>query len=558
MVAQFKPVRNIRRFRKIVAVFARHGFGAFFEQLKSQQYLPVPPSFVGKPDEAEYISPAVHFRLALEELGPTFIKLGQILSTRPDIFPRPYIAELIKLQDQVPPTPWEKMQSLLQKEYGENLVEIFAEIDPEPIGSASLAQVHTAKLMDGRQVVLKIQRPSILPIIETDLEVLLDLAAIAQRTSWGKLYNPVEIVTQFSFTLQNELDFRREGANADRFRINFSAEDQIKIPEIHWEYLTRRVLVMEQLSGIKIDQFEQLDQAGIDRQALAQLSANFLVKEVMQDGFFHADPHAGNFVVIPGDTPTTFTIGAMDFGMVGYISKTDRMNIIQSVVLLTRLDSKGIVDHMLRIGAISSETDLVSLERDVSRMLGQYYGLPIKKIQTRRLMEELMQIAFQYHVKLPADFWLLAKALIMMDGLARRLDPDFDVFSSFEPAIRQVLSELRSPWNLGTIMLKDLESLALSFRDVPGIIEKLIRSLQHGSLPLSMELKIDKHSMNRLDRITTRLSLSVLITAFIMGQALLFPLVKDNTRAHLFVISGFIITLVLGIWLAISFLRTGK
>jgi len=241
-------------------------------------------------------SRAVHFRLALEELGPTFIKVGQILSTRPDLLPPEFIQELTKLEDSVRPESWEAIHAVLIEEIGEELEQVFPEINPIPLASASLGQVHSARLKNGRSVVIKIQRPNIENIIEVDLSILGDLAALAERTPWGERNHPVEIIDAFAHTLRNELDYYREGRNADRFRENFTGDERIYIPTIYWEHTTRRVLVMEELHGIKITDIAAIKEAGINRKKVAHNAVSMIVKEILEDGFYHADPHGGNFL----------------------------------------------------------------------------------------------------------------------------------------------------------------------------------------------------------------------------------------------------------------------
>ena len=554
MLRRFFRLRNLRRYQQIVSIFAKHGFGSVMEQLQVTRYLPL-PGIIRKRGAADQRSPAEHFRLALEELGPTFIKIGQIFSTRPDLLPTEFILELTKLQDSVAPTDWENMQALLQEEYGERMEQTFAAIDPEPLGSASLSQVHAARLIDGSQVVMKIQRPNILRTIRADLEILSDLAVLAQQTSWGEMYNPTEIVGQFATQLHNELDYRLEGNNADRFRANFENEPHLYVPKIFWEISTFRVLVMERLYGVKISQVEELDRLGYDREQVASHAARIFTKEVVDDGFFHADPHAGNFVVMPGKEPDQLAIGVMDFGMVGYISKADRINILQIYLLAGRMDSRGIVSIFLRIGAASSASDLLGLERALDRLISQYRGAIIQRLPAQRLFEELMQIAFHYRLYLPTDTVLLLKTLVMMEGLARQLAPDFDFLAAFGPPVQKVMHELRLPWVLGQNLLYDLESLAFAMHDLPSVGEQVMRGLQRGELPFSLKMGANKETMDRLERITTRLALSLLASALIIGQALLLPVAAGNPAATALVVAGFGISLILGLWLVLSMLR---
>jgi ubiquinone biosynthesis protein len=601
-MASFWRVRHFQRYHKLIGVFARHGFGSFIEAIRIDRYLPLPPAMFRQPAHPAHLTPAEHFRLALEELGPTFIKLGQIVSTRPDLLPADFIVELNKLQDSVRPEPWEAIDALLEQEFGPDYTSHFPEIDRQPLGSASLSQVHAALLEDGSPVVLKVQRPNISRIIEEDLEILIELAGIAQRTEWGKLYNPVDIVKDFAYVLQSELDFRLEGVNADRFRSNFAGERRLYIPKIYWDYCTRRVLVEERLSGIKIDRVEALEAAGFDREAVATLAADIVVKEIIEHGFFHADPHPGNFFVMdhfPCDdeqpeideepvelteTPETgsddngdedeeeeaaaeqadrrqtspVVIGAMDFGMVGYVTQTDRLNLLQAFLLASRRDSRGLVEHLSRIGAFSPGQDPSRLEYELDRLLTRYQGIALKHIESRQVAEELMQLAYQHRIRLPTDFWLLFKTLTMMDGLARQIDPDIDVFLALSKPVKRLVRTMHLPWVFGPQAVNDVQTLVFALKDLPSTMERLVRALQRGELPLSFQIGIKKETMDRVDRVSTRISLSVLIAAFIVGLALMFDVASENRMALVLVVTAFITSLLLGIWYIITVMRSGR
>lgn len=574
MLRNFRRARNLKRYHKIVAVFARHGFGSILVNLQVDRYLPLPPRIFKQTARPPTLTPAEHFRIALEELGPTFIKLGQILSIRPDLFPPQYILELSKLREQVPATPWEEIHALLIQEYGDSLETSFKKIEAEPLGSASLAQVHAAILADGCPVVLKIQRPNIRQVITADLDILTDLAGLAQRTSWGKVYDPIEIVDQFAFTLQNELDYQREGSNADRFRKNFRNEAHLLIPEIYWEFSTPHVLVMERIGGVGIDHLDDLDRSGFDRKRIARLAARIFIKEVMDDGFFHADPHPGNFVImpqnggsglpkdesadaVPGEGAPDLVIGAMDFGMVGYVSRVDRVNMIHAYMLASRMDTRGLVEMMVRIGAVHPGVNEGELQRDLERILNRYKGLPIGEIQAQQVFEELLHIAFRFRVDLPVDIWLLIKTLSMMDGLVRQLDPDFNIFAVFDPEVRRLAVEQFLPWVWGPDLASDLQGFAYALRDIPTVGEKFLRGVQKGELPFTVSMGANKETLNRLDRASTRLSLSLLVAAFILGLALLLPLSSGNQLAEILIVIGFVAAILLGLWLAISIIRSG-
>ena len=353
-----RPIRHLRRYRHILTVFTRHGFGF------ALSHLPTEPLWLRDLYPFPIQEPAslpAHFRQALEELGPAFVKLGQMLSTRPDVLPPDYITELAKLQDSVPPVPWDEIRQVIEAELGRPPEKIFGEIDPHPLAAASLGQVHAAKLTTRQKVVIKVQRPNILPTIQTDLEIIHDIAHYAeQHTPLGRVYRLVEIVEDFSDTLHNELDYLREGRNADRLRENFAEEDCLHIPWVYWEYTTRRVLVLEYIEGIKITNIAALDEVGYDRTKIANNAAQMIIKEVLEDGFFHADPHPGNFIVMENEV-----IGAMDFGMVGYLSDSDRATLIRLYNVAVRMDAKGVADGLIHIGAAPPDVDRRALSQDI-------------------------------------------------------------------------------------------------------------------------------------------------------------------------------------------------
>lgn len=546
------PIRNLKRYRVIARVFARHGFGSFLETLEQERGISL-PGFRPRREAPSRLSRAEHLRLAFEELGPTFIKLGQILSTRPDLLPPDYIDELSKLTDSVPPTGWEEIRSVLIEELGDEPEHVFAEIEHAPLAAASLAQVHAAVLSGGEAVVVKIQRPGIQTIIEKDLEILSDLAALAQRTSLSAIYNPKDVIDEFAFTLHNELDYRREGRNADRFRRNFANEAYLYIPHIFWEYSTSRILVMERLQGIGVGDIAALDAAGYDRQRVASNAARIIIKEILQDGFFHADPHAGNFVVLPGEV-----IGAMDFGMVGHLSDQDRRNLIRLYISAISIDAGGIVEQLVSMNFADESVDRVGLAHEINRLLNKYYGLPLKDIRTRDIFDEIMPIAFRYHLRLPAELWLLGKTMAMMEGIGLRLDPDFDIFSMSEPYVEKLKRQIWTPsrqW--GESLIRQGVNMAELLDLLPQTGKRILRKAEQGEL-FEIRLKETSRILTVLDRLVMRLSLSILVAAFVVSLAILIPVTTGSSIAQILAVTGFLITIGLGVWLLISILRAKK
>lgn len=550
MFATVRRVQSLPRYRRIITVFAQHGFGSMLEQMGVDRALLTTARFFHKDRERERLTPAQRFRLALEELGPTFIKLGQIMSTRPDLLPPDFIAELSKLQDAAPPISWEEVEAQLMAAWSQPLDALFASIDQEPLAAASLAQVHAATLIGGEEVVIKVQRPDIWPTIQADLVILEDMAALAQHTSLGELYNPVDIVTEFSFTLQDELNYLREGRNADRFRSNFADEPFLYIPKVYWELTTKRVLVLERLRGVKIDDVAGMKETGLEPRQVALNAARIIIKEVMEDGFFHADPHPGNFFVLPENV-----IGAMDFGMVGHLSETDRLNLVRLYIASVRMDANAIVEQLIRMGAAAARVNRPALKRDVTRLLDKYYGLPLREIRAQDVVSDIMPIAWRHHLTLPPDMWLLGKTLAMMEGVGLQLDPTFDIFAVSRPFVRKLAREMWFPSIRGPQMLDQFQAWSDVLAIAPRAGTKLLYGLESGELPLELTMNVQKPALETMDRALTRLSVSLLIAAFILALAFLIPRASASPIVTALIVLGFLFSAGLGAWFLFSVLR---
>ncbi|MCD6555544.1 MAG: AarF/ABC1/UbiB kinase family protein [Anaerolineae bacterium] len=549
--------RHLKRYQEIARVLLKYGFSELVDQLELASYLSLSRRLLRREAiERPHLTAPERIRLAIEELGPTFIKFGQIMSTRPDLIPPAYIAELEKLQDTVAPAPWEAIKQEIEEELGAPLDEVFASLETEPVAAASLAQVHHATLPGGEDVVVKVQRPNIEGIIETDLEILFDLARLLQeRTPLGELYDLPEITEDFAVTLRAEMDYRREGRNADRFRRNFADEEYLYIPQVYWDYTTRRVIVFERISGIKIDDIEALDAAGFDRHQIALNCARIIVKEILIDGFFHADPHPGNFFVMDGEI-----IGAMDFGLVGHLSQRLKEDLVRLFIVAVRLDSEGIVEQLIRMSAAQRRVDREGLRRDLERLLTKYQGLPLKEIRAQEVVNEIMPVAYRHHLRLPTDLWLLGKTLGMMEGVGLKLDPDFDIFAVSQPYVDQFVRQMTSPRAWGQKLLKGTTDWGELFTSLPRRIPRILDQVEEGEVEISLKIKEIDRSLSKLDRIANRLSVSILVAAFIVGLALLLPTFIGNQVVWIIVPAGFafVAASILGLWLVYSVWRAGR
>jgi len=546
-----RPVRHFRRYQHILTIFARHGFGFALSLVPTDPWLLRHLSRALKSETMpEAVSLPAHFRQAFTELGPSFVKLGQLLSTRPDLLPPDYVTELSKLQDRVAPFAWEAARRVIQEDLGALPEKYFKHIDPKPLAAASLGQVHAATLYNGERVVVKVQRPDIRPTLEVDLEILNDLAHYAQQhTFLGQFYRLEKIAQDFADTLHNELDYRREARNADRLRANFAHEPYVYIPRVYWELTTERILVLEFIEGIKIDDIAALDAAGCDRLHLATVAARLTIKQVFDDGFFHADPHPGNFFVMEGDV-----IGAMDFGMVGYLSPEDRRDLVRLYAVAVRNDPAGVVDEFIHIGAARPDVDRRALERDVGRLLRKYYGLPLKEIRAADVLNDVMPVVYRHRLQMPSNFWLLAKTLSMMEGLGQQLAPGFDIFAFSQSYVARLLFKSTLPnrrWLEGALRTGQLWGDVS--RELPRATLLLLDRMEKKEpIPLSL----DQRSFNQLGYLVTRLSLSLVIAGMIIGLAIVIPTTSQSSLLfQIIAIAGFVFSLILGAWLLLSIVR---
>lgn len=550
--------RYLRRYRQIVEVLADYGFGAVLAQMGLSDRLNIPRRWRRRKNiPGDEITNARRLRLALEDLGPTFIKFGQILSTRSDILPPQYLEELSLLQDKVAPVSWDEARQVAEDELGAPIGELFAQVDPVPIASASLAQVHVARLVGGEEVVVKIQRPNIEKTINLDLDIIYDLAQTAQqRISAASRFEVADLAEEFASALRTEMDFRREAWNADRFRKNFEKERHLYVPKIYWEYSTSRVVVMERIQGIKIDDLAGLEAAGYDRHRLANYAADFALKEVLIDGFFHADPHPGNMLIMPGEV-----IGVLDFGTVGRLDEQDRANLARLFIAGAQLDVDGIVDQLQRMGVADYRVDRVGLQRDLRRVLMRYYGLPIYEINTQEVSKAVQPIMYEYKLNVRTDFYLLMKTVMIMQGVGLNLDPDFDIFEAAQPYIGKLFRRMWLPSSWGPEVIR----MALDWKDFAAILprktSRILDQVERGHLTVQAEMPQLEPTINLIDRLINRIIFSVLVAALVVALALLLPRLDYSWPWGLMtwvIVIGFVVLVFLALRLAWSVFRSGR
>ncbi|HEX9014725.1 MAG TPA: AarF/ABC1/UbiB kinase family protein [Chloroflexota bacterium] len=547
------PRGRLRRYRQVVQILARHGFGWLLGQLGLRYPRPFRWVAAGRGRRIRPTAPQ-QLRLALEELGVTFIKLGQILSTRSDILPDAYIVELSRLQDAVPQEPLEVVVGQITAELGTHPDELFAEFEPVPLGSASIGQVHAARLRTGEEVVVKVQRPGVDRLVEEDLAILMDLARLAaSRTVWGQIYDLPGLVEEFANTLRSEMDYVQEAKNAERFAASFAEEPRLQVPRVYQRFTTRRVLTLERLHGVKIDDLAALETAGVDRKALAETGAQVVLKMVLHDGFFHADPHPGNFLVLPDGR-----LGLLDYGMVGLVDESTREGLLYLLLAISNQDMDRVIDQLTALGVTGSIGQVRRLRRDLAHLLSLYWGLPLRDIDVTKVLEESMEMARRHQMRVPTSLVLLAKTLAMNEGIGRRLDPDFSTVDVLRPYVLRLAWESYMPWNWRKRLLPTFADLTRLAVTLPRRSERLLTQLERGEFSINMHVQDTERVISELDAMVNRLILGMLVSGFAIGTGLL-------TQAHFstelswlinwLVIVGMAIVVGLGAWLAITILR---
>ncbi len=511
-----RQARYLGRYREIAQVLVGHGFGYVVEQLGLLSLLSIPRRVVLRVPPTPPLSSAERLREALIALGPTFVKLGQALSTRPDLLPAEFVHELGKLQDTVPPFPSHIAVATIEESLGKPINKLFASFELEPLAAASLGQVHAATLPTGEQVVVKVQRPDIAGRIMTDLAILADLAALAEeRFALGSQYRFSELVREFSITLRAELDYRREGRNADRFRQLFTEVPQVYIPTIYWAYTEERVLTSERLFGVKVNDLPALTAAGIDPVQLARGSMQVVLQEIFNFGFFHSDPHPGNFFALDGNR-----LGIVDFGQVGSLDRPTTQGLVLLLGALVDHDTHALLRALEQLEVISRRAITPALRRDMAHFTEGFVDRPLSELSARETVTELLSLLRRHQIWVPGPLAMLLKALVMMEGMGAQLDPDLDVFSIARPYARQALAEHFSPQALGQRALRESRLIGETALELPHQLSDLLQSLDDGDLKIqTRELEL-RHLSHAILSAANRLAIALVLTAMILGVGL--------------------------------------
>jgi len=542
--------RHLERYLEIGHILASYGWQSLLSRLGLTNLFGIRKRPSGVPPGP------VQVRQSLEELGPTFVKLGQVLSTRPDIIPPNYIAELEKLQDRVPPIPFAEIRRVIEEEFAAPLKDVFAYIDEESLAAASLGQTHLATLLDGRDVVVKVQRPDIRKIIENDLEIIAGVARFLDHHLEGlKVYGLTDLAEEFSITILQELDYTREGRNGDQLKENFKDIPYVKIAATIWDYTTPRVLTMERVCGIKITDLAKLEEKGYNRCIIAANLSKAFLKMIFVDGVFHGDPHPGNLVILEGNC-----IGLLDYGMVGRIDRETKGYVTMLLEDYTKEDSAGFAEILLSMGTSPPDIDRKAFKFNVDRLLRQYYGAPVSEFRIGEVLSRSLRLSARYNVRLPASLGMLVKVIIGIEGIDQILDPSFNLSQEARPfALKAVMGEFSIP-RLRDDLMKTLLRWKWLLVELPYHTSEVLDRMAEGSFRIVFRHEGLESSTKDLDRSANRLSFALIASATIVGSSLTLSS-KVGPVWHgypLIGIIGFGISFVFAVWLMLSIIKAGR
>jgi ubiquinone biosynthesis protein len=547
----FTRSQILRRYQTVLRVFSRYGFDNLAEHLGLARL-----RRRGRPDGGERGGRGERLRRAFEELGPAFVKLGQMLSTRADLLPPDIVTALERLQDQVAPVPFSEILEVLEAELGAPLERHFASIDPQPVAAASLGQVHNAVLPDGHPVVIKVQRPGVAEQVELDLEVLQSIARLAaRRTQVGRTYDLPAVAAEFAAMLRAELDYAQEGRNAERFRANFAGEPAVSFPAVHWEQSSGRVLTLERVGGLRVTDREGMKQAGIDPAQVSARLAGALFRMVLRDGFFHADPHPGNLFVA-----ATGGIIFVDMGMVGELAPAMQQNVVDYVLGVVTKDSDQVVQAIMRMGVLPRPFDVSGLRREVEHLQHKYGEVPLRQVQLGPALRDTLTMVRRFHIAFPSGYTVLLKSLTTLEAVCRQVNPDATLVGLAAPYAEELIRSHLKPERLLGRLGREALDLGRHAVRIPRQISRVLAQAEEGELRLAIDHAGLEPALARLSAIANRLAIAILLASLIIGTALVSSSGVRESFLQRYPIAdaGFLLIGAVGLWLIMSILGSGR
>ena len=558
--ALFRTARELPRLREISSVFVRHGLGDLVRRASIATLLEHAGHVLqwGEASEIAPLEPQQRARLAFEELGPTFVKLGQLLSTREDLLPPTWTTELAQLHSHVPPVPFDDLLPQIEQALGRSPFEVFGNLEREPYAAGSIAQVHRAKLASGTPVILKIRRPGIEAKIDADLRIIEHLAHLVEHEiPEVRRYRPVQIVGQLRASLERELDLAVEARNTERFARNFADDLDILVPRVYWEWTSSAMNVQEHIEGIRGNDLVAIDNAGLDRKALAARGADAVLKMILVDGFFHADPHPGNVMYLPGNR-----IALIDFGMVGRLSPVRRRQIVDLLAGLARHDEETMLEVLLDWRG-DDFVDEARLATDLGEFAFDYADMQLKDLKIGVLLRRVSAILREHSIVLPVDLTLMFKALISLEGLGRHYDPEFRLIERAKPFLDSAMRERYQPAEAARRAQETLSDFFGLVTSMPRDLARLVKDARHGRLRVDLDLKRLDSFGHRLHSAINRATIGIMTASLVVGSSIVMTVAEGPTLFGVplltfFGLLGYLIAFVNSLWIILSIWRSGR
>ena len=548
---------ELRRYGHVIAVLARYGFDDILYRLNAKHDMPWRDKvFKRKMDDVMSFSTAQRVRLVLEELGPTYVKFGQILSGRPDLLPEDFINELNHLQDNVPSFPFHDAKAIIEREFDRPLGDLYDDFEETPVAAASLAQVHRARMKNGEEVAVKVQRPGIEEVIDADIRVLRRLAALAERhLPEFAFVEPGALVDDFAVSIHHEMDFVREGRSADSFRKFFEDDETVHVPKVYWDLTTTKVLTLEYIHGIKVSEHARLEAAGLDRKTIAFNGANLLLREIFELHKFHADPHPGNLFVLDNNV-----IAPVDYGMTG---RLDQERVNQLGTLITAMVDKDLgtmATVLLQMCGATEQTQAEALRSQLADLLDRYYDTSLKEFRLDGFINGVTTFFRRDKTHFPRDLAMMARSLIIIESVGCALYPEFNILEIMEQYAQKLLIRKADPVKVFQDIGKTITETAVLLKTLPSDTREILGKIKRDEITVRFDHRGLERISSVLDRSSNRLSFAIVIAALIIGSSLVFqtgvgPRVFDYPLAGL---AGLLMAVIFGLWLLVGILRSGQ
>lgn len=544
--------KNLKRYKEIVYVLIKYGFSFVVEKLNMEGVAYKIP-ITNPPEEIKNMSTGEKIRRAIEELGPTYIKLGQILSTRKDLLDQDIIDELSKLRDNVEEFDTELAKSIFKTEIGLDIDKVFKNFNDKPIGAASIGQVYEASLDSGEEVIIKIQRPNIESIIKSDLEILKSMAIALKDFKKDIDIDLIQIVEEFQTQLMRELDYNFEALNAIKFRKIFDKSDDVYIPEIYEKYTTKRILVMEKIIGVKLSDVDKIKKLGWDTKAISEIGVRSLLKQVFEHGFFHADPHPGNIFIL-----SQKTISYIDFGMIGIVDKKSLNLLNEIAIALVEKNVDRIIYILMEMDVVNTEVDMSGIRQDLLYLIHYYYDVPLEKISITDILNEVFRFLRKYKISIPAQLLTLAKTIITLEGTGRELNPDFSLSSMGHEFMKYYYVNKFNPQRVFMSSKHIAEEMLLDIKTIPKQMRVILRNIEKNNIKMQIEDVKFVSLEEKITDLTTQISLSLVLASIVVGSSLIIasPNINNNVWIRLTAFSGFFISFIIGLLLVIKIIRS--